>query len=119
MGEMKEMRRRRSWAAKPRTGPRWHHINTLSFGQTTGGANLPLIRSLLGGYEAEVGRKLLKANPKGQLAWISRFHPLGWLECPDRRLWPPFALQPLSLQGSVAVSILLGVSSLKAAAAPM
>jgi hypothetical protein len=32
---------------------------------------------------------------------------------------PTFALQPLSLHGSVAVNILLGVSSLKATAAPM
>lgn len=32
------------------------------------------------------------------------------------RSGPTFALQPLSLQGSAAVNILLGVSSLKAAA---
>jgi hypothetical protein len=59
------------------------------------------------------GRKLLKANQEGELACISRFYLFGSRECPDR---PTFALQPLSLQGSAAVNILLGVSSLKAAA---
>lgn len=77
MGEMKGMRQLRSWSAKPRIGPRWHHINTLSFGQATGSARLPLIRWLLGGYEAEGGRKLLKADQKRQWACISRFHVLG------------------------------------------
>jgi Protein of unknown function (DUF992) len=34
-------------------------------------------------------------------------------ECPARRLEPTIALQPLSLQGSAAVNVVAGMSSLK------